>query len=157
VSDRPIILGEAPGRNGDPDRPLAGAAGKRLALMAGFHHWDELAEKYELTNLLYEYPGDAADGVGARFPADVARAAKHDLWPFLAGRVVVLLGGRLRRLYKVPEMHRWVYFRHRHVAMVAVPHPSGLNRLYNSHDEREMTAKVLQQALSLPEQLEEMV
>lgn len=151
---RPLILGEAPGRNGDPDRPLSGAAGKRLALMAGFHHWEELDEAFELMNLLYEYPGESTRGGGARFPGDEARQAQAALWGVLRGRVVVLLGSRLRRLYRVPDFHRWVYNQKRGVALCAVPHPSGLTRLYNSHEEREKTAKILRQAMELPDRLE---
>jgi uracil-DNA glycosylase len=153
ASHKPLILGEAPGRNGDPDRPLAGAAGKRLALMAGYRHWDELIDHFDLMNLLYEYPGEATRGGGAAFPGDEAREAQAGLWEHLRGRVVVLLGARLRRLYRVPEFHRWVYNTRRGVAMAAVPHPSGLTRLYNSHEEREKTAKILRQAQELPVQL----
>jgi uracil-DNA glycosylase len=153
VTEKPIIMGEAPGQAGDPDRPLAGSAGKRLALMAGLRHWDELAQRYELMNLLQEFPGTAADGVSARLLADAARAAQADLWPLLVGRVVVVLGSRLKRLYSVPEMHRWCYLKKRHVAIAAVPPPSGLNRLYNSHEEREATAQILRQALELPSQI----
>lgn len=135
---RAIILGEAVGRSTDPDRPLSGPSGRRLASLAGLPGYDQLAARYELRNLLRGYPGDR--GRGAAFPTHEALVALDALLPELVGRVIVLLGSRLGQFWDVRPFEMAC----RNDALVAViPHPSGLNLIYNDQEACNQARRVL--------------
>jgi len=154
---KPLILGEAPSKSGDKYYmfPLSGAVGQRLCVLAGLpsesggspygrYYWP-LAKRYELRNLLERYPG--VKGRGAAFPYADALEALRLIEPELQGRTTVLLGRRLARLLGAPDE----FFAWRQTTpstwLTAIPHPSGLNRLYDSPEVRESASRVLQEAL----------
>lgn len=160
---RPLILGEAPSRSGDRywQFPLSGAVGQRLCEWAGLepeaggtrygrYYWP-LNEAFELRNLLERYPG--ALGRGAALPVELARPAWDELLPSLAGRRVVLLGSRLRALRGGQTYYDWVsiprYADGKPLIMAAIPHPSGLNRVYNKPGQVELATATLKYALAL--------
>jgi uracil-DNA glycosylase len=164
-ADRPYILGEAPSGAGDRywRFPLSGAVGERLCRWSGLvplasgsrygkFYWP-LAHSFELHNLLERWPGPQGDG--SAFPLELAQPAWEALWPTLEGRVVVVLGGRLLKLSRGPEGAFWTWYRDRRSGtfLVAVPHPSGLNRIYNDRENVKRTAWCLQSALWLASSL----
>jgi len=170
----PILLGEAPSRTGDRYHmfPLSGRVAETLCSMADippmagesrYGQWTwALYDRFECMNLIERWPG--AQGSGSAFPMAVARAALVDRLPEIDGRVVVLLGSRLPRLL-MPEdttetFYRWevatpqaraedgeVVYQARPTTMCAIPHPSGLNRMYNAPAERERVGAILRQAM----------
>jgi uracil-DNA glycosylase len=175
VTTRPFLLGEAPSRSGDRYYrfPLSGAVGQRLAEWAGLEpdksgtrygrwYWP-LNSAFELRNLLERYPGSMPGG-GAALPMIPARCAWARLLPDLSGRVVVLLGARLRDMARAPrEFGVWGpgvplrqpgleegYGLEDGVSMqvVAIPHPSGLNRSYNDPAQEALASRVLREALA---------
>lgn len=159
---RPLILGEAPSKSGDQywQFPLSGAVGQRLCEWAGLepmsggtrfgrYYWP-LNEAFELRNLLERYPG--AQGRGAALPVALARPAWEELFPTLSGRVVVLLGSRLRALRGGQTYYDWVSYPGGK-QIVAIPHPSALNRMYDAVEHAEKASAVLREALVLQESL----
>lgn len=155
---RPLILGEAPSKSGDAfwRFPLSGVVGQRLCEWAGLepeaggtrygrYYWP-LREAFELRNLLERYPG--AQGRGAALPIELARPAWRELLPSLDGRRVVLLGSRLRDLRGGQTYYDWVSYADGKM-ITAIPHPSGLNRMYNAAEHVERASVVLHEALVL--------
>lgn len=170
----PVLLGEAPSKSGDRYHmfPLSGRVAETLCSMAGIPpmagesrhgRWTwALYECFDCLNLVYRWPG--AQGSGSAFPMAVARAALVKRLPEIEGRVVVLLGARLPKLL-MPEdatetFYRWevatpqatapdgeVVYQARPTTMCAIPHPSGLNRMYNAQTERARAGAILRQAM----------
>lgn len=133
------IIGEASGRGGDPAKPLDGSSGSpgngsgaRLCRIAGVTH-DELFQRFRLRNLLDYFPG-MSNGKRATFPAQVARAAAD---AFLVDEdTILLLGKRLAMAFRVKADYlEWIEMDGKRYAVV--PHPSGLNRWYNSEENRQ--------------------
>lgn len=164
MPELPIIIGEAPSKSGDRYHsfPLSGAVGEKLCTMAGLRPDDEgsrygryywaLREAFDCMNLIERYPGSQGDG--AAFPMDRARAriAEPELIEELRGRVVVLLGVRLRDVFfsdTKPDFFKWrdTQVGGAPVKAVVIPHPSGLNRLYNAHEMRSRAGKTLRDAV----------
>lgn len=174
IAQLPILLGEAPSRSGDQFWmfPLSGRVAESLCGMAGippmagesrYGRWTwALYDHFECMNLIERYPG--AQGSGASFPMSIARAALVERLPEIEGRVVVLLGARLARLLMPTDtsetFYQWevsypqsvgpdgeLVYQARPTTMVAIPHPSGLNRMYNATQERERAGEVLRQAM----------
>jgi uracil-DNA glycosylase len=175
MENPPIILGEAPSKSGDRYHafPCSGAVAESLCKMAGiaplagesrYGQWTwALYDHFECENLIERWPGP--QGRGSAFPLDVARPLAVEILPRLEGRVVVLLGSRLKSLFTiVTENYVWheravVYDGHGVVRqascmVVAIPHPSGLNRALNDPAERERSGEVLREAMARARMLE---
>lgn len=137
---KPLVVGQAPSAQSDPNNPLAGACGRRLAWLCGLE-MDEWLDAYQRVNLVRHFPGKLAKGDA--WPAAARREAA-----FAAGMVhfalegqtrpVVLLGGNVFDAFKVAWGWRpgWgkptigpynVEGRQYRVC----PHPSGVNRWWN--------------------------
>lgn len=148
---RPVLVGQAPGPNTDPDLPLyplpRGSAGGRLADYMGLSLGQYL-RTFERVNLLREYPGArgvkhsrTVDHQQDRFPAQRARTAANALRPMLAGRHVLLMGRGVAKAFgleEVPYLQARVVPMRRPTAVQewtaivgVVPHPSGRNRWMN--------------------------
>jgi hypothetical protein len=126
-----VLVGEDPGRRGDPDCALyplpRGCAGDKLRDLTCLSRRDYLAT-FVRVNLHREYPG--------RWSAPRARAAAEALAPALDGRLVVLLGARVREAFgwgiaadmafEVREPGPG-----RRLLVATVPHPSGRCRDWN--------------------------
>ena len=98
--NKPLLIGQAPGPNTDPDRPLAplprSSAGGRLAELAGLSPKDYL-KTFDRTNLLHTFPGrwKRDDKWPARDAGIAAAAMKPLLW---AVGTSSSLGGTSQRL-----------------------------------------------------------
>jgi uracil-DNA glycosylase len=124
-----MLLGEAPSRGSDPTRPFSGRSGDRLRALVG----GELEERFEVANVLGEWPGSA--GKGSRWPRPLiarARMVEVTIELGLAGRMVVACGRRVAAAGGVPacaSVLEWIdgpLFR-----VAVLPHPSGVNRWWN--------------------------
>jgi uracil-DNA glycosylase len=172
---KPVLLGEAPSKSGDRYHmfPLSGAVAQALCKMADikplagesrYGQWTwALYEHFECENLIERWPG--AQGRGSAFPLAVARPLAVDFVKEHDGRVVVLLGSRLKSLFTVVvENYVWheklvAYDGHGGVhqagcQVVAIPHPSGLNRVLNDQAERDRSGAVLREAIDRARKLE---
>ncbi len=143
---KPLILGEAPHLLSG--LALSGRAGTFLARLAGLSGEPELRARFDLANLFSTPVGQKA-GKGDPFPAALAGmlAARKPL----VG-VTVLLGRRLARAYGLGELPWHVWLSDDGASMTAViPHPSGVNYLFNDEEVRKAAGRTLSQALWLSE------
>lgn len=134
------FVGEAPGPNSAIG--FRGHSLKRLVVLTGML---DLEARSRFVNLLKKFPGYAGKkgrgGKGAKFPLDRARRWTSFVSSCLNAapkpRVVVLLGRRVARAYhleKQPFFEETKLLSHAWPRVVVIPHPSGVNRFWNSVD-----------------------
>lgn len=136
-----VLIGQAPGRLGDPARPLVGkGSGDLLQRLTGAMP-GQYERLFERRNLLGSWPGRSSAG-GDSFPQSEAKHAAQAILPSLAGRRVVLLGSGVARAFGFSAKttrFRWV---ERDGATFALsPHPSQVNRWWNNPRNRAEAAR----------------
>ena len=152
---RPLLVGQAPGPNTDPLRPLYPASrsstGGRLAQFMGLSP-EEYLERFDRVNLLSEFPGKS--GVEDKFPLYQARVAAGAIRPLVRDRVVVLIGRGVARAWggevATAEFLSWVTCPHFGTRLACVPHASGRNHWYNKSENREAVLLFWQTLLAAP-------
>lgn len=153
---KPIIIGQAPGPNTDPMRPLPplpkSGSGGRIARFCDLSP-EEYLETFDRTNLLYYFPGRwKRDDKWPRREAEIAAAAVK---PFLRGRDVILLGRNVARAFGYPaqqlDFHTWFRDEVWGFSVSVVPHTSGRNKWYSKQNNEEVSRefwKALREELS---------
>ena len=129
-----IVVGQAPSKTSDPRRPLSGRSGRRLCALLGVTS----LRAFRCVNLIQRYPG-AASGKGDKFNPTRARRAAHRLIAENQGEVFLLLGRGVAQAFNL----RMPFFEWRDVHGVKVgviPHPSGVNFMYNDPTVRDQVA-----------------
>lgn len=129
---KPLIVGEAPGKNGDPSKPIEGRVGARLAACAGIP-FDEFLETFDRVNLLQVQPQDSGKGTDFNVKA-AGRMARELEKTFGVGQVVLLLGKRVAASFKLTKVDYFETFALNHAKVTVVPHPSGVSRWWNDLD-----------------------
>lgn len=126
---RPLFIGEAPSRSTarPGGAPLVGESGARLAAWAGLSR-AEFRRRAECVNLFNALP--------VRWSRRDARDAARLLPPVGGRRFVVLLGGKVVDAFRLSAAG-WPEFTPHPRSPLGVqtywmPHPSGLNRYWNS-------------------------
>lgn len=153
---RPLIIGQAPGRDTKAEFPMyplpKGRAGDRLMKLMGLDMRDYL-KLFDRMNLIEWFPGASVDG--DKFPMRVARVAATGARPLLAGRTVIMVGRGVSSAFgldkqeflewaEMPVRRRCIVSKAPWKARVAVvPHPSGRSRWYNEGENRELAEKFL--------------
>ena len=134
----PLVIGQAPGRPTDAGylSPFEGPCGERLASLLGIK-WRHFMTMVERANLIQEWPGKS--GRGDKFPR--ARGTISALAMVMRGqldnRKVVLLGKEVARCFGLADM-RYLETRTDNQeggiesSVFLLPHPSGVNRWWNS-------------------------
>lgn len=140
--ERVLMIGEAPGRADRFGRgqALGGRIERRLAMLCDVDDASDLGRAFERTNLLKRWPGPSPGGRGSRFPQREARAAASAMIPSIVGRRVVLVGLRTAAAFGLEgrELFEFQAVDGAPGAKVAiVPHPSGVNRWWNSRSNVE--------------------
>lgn len=128
---RPLIVGQAPGPNTDPARPLSGRCGRRLAELCGLGP-DDFALLFERVNVISDFPGKA--GKGDLFPLREAQEIAGGMMMNgdLSDRPVVLLGDHVARAFFLPRaLKPFVWIPGLAFRIAICPHPSGVNRWWN--------------------------
>ncbi len=131
---KPLIIGEAPSRTGDPKKVIDGALGAKLAAFCGMNMQTFRAE-FARANVTDAWPGQA--GKGSMFDAEPSARLRRRL---LKGRLVIMLGKRVARAF---DMDPDYFIEQRTISgagVYVVPHPSGINRFYNSAENRSRMA-----------------
>lgn len=118
---RPIIIGQAPSSLSDPNEPLSGRSGRRLAELAGLSV-EEFCETFERRNLIVRGP----------FKPLQAALCAAALLPVVKGRTVVLLGPAVARAFNLKlDPLDWSFPFGCGTVVGMCPHPSGRNRFWN--------------------------
>jgi uracil-DNA glycosylase len=149
---RPMIVGQAPAKGNDGKPPFAGKSGARLARLAGVgDSGDALPHHFKLVNLIEKYPGRGGDK-GDLFDREEAGAkamevlsdlirGKQRRWVLLMGRNVARCFGQSDREYLVAfGLTPWAQG-------LVFPHPSGINRWWNSTADEERAAHWMKKVL----------
>jgi uracil-DNA glycosylase len=142
-TDRLIIIGEAPSRTGDPDRPLMSAPiRRRLIELLGID--DAAYFAIDRINLLRAWPGrrgkkgDLADPIAMRSAAWIVLAAEE-----LIGRRAVFLGARVARAFGAHRRPILRWFAIGGGSAAILPHPSGVNRWWNDPRNRRRAIRFM--------------
>ncbi len=134
---RPLLfVGMAPGKNTDPERPLDGDSGRRLARLFGYDHVHEFADA---VNVLEKYPGKKRAKKEDKFPMRRARRRAGCVSSvFSKYKVVVVLGRGPSRVFDL-DWFRWSEVFGAQVT--AMPHPSGVNRWFDHPKNKKKLAR----------------
>lgn len=157
---KPLLIGQAPGPNTDPDLPLfplprTSAAGRLRAIM-GIEVTTYL-KTFDRANLFRNFPGSTKGG--DKFPMDKARLVASSIAPLLSGRTVIMVGRRVAQAFELDQdFHTWndewrvarrSFGLDSNTGMcrvAVVPHTSGRNHWYND-GENQRQAKAFWSAL----------
>lgn len=147
MSEKIILIGQAPGRRGDPAEPLKS---KRLAKLCGIS-MKKYLETFERINLIKEWPGKQKNGKGDAFPEKLAALNAAWLLPKLEARKVIFLGLNVARAFASPREDFFVWFElggfFQKTEAAIVPHPSGVNHFWNERANRLAAQRFLRKAL----------
>lgn len=132
---RIVIVGQQPSRPEDegtvlPVRP--GSSGSRLIQMMGVTE-EAFRKNFDLINVSPRYDPDGFSCGGHSFIPEAM-----NIRPLLVGRRVVLLGSAVATAFQIERSrYEWCqWFDHpkwddHHGVFCVIPHPSGMNRVYN--------------------------
>lgn len=152
-----LLVGEAPSRSGDRERPhpLAGPPARTICGLAGIERADEGLDGWTLALYDHFQCENVFDRYAAATPWSVpaARERAATLRVTLSAPVVVLLGRRVAAAMgcDAAPLFEWFDFavpaRGSVVPAVVLPHPSGLNRALNDRRTRDRAGATLRMAL----------
>lgn len=139
-----LLIGQAPGRDGDPSAPLLGGrVGRKLAALLGMSNV-EYGRRFARINVLDSWPGRS--GKGDRFPLREARVVAVAKLSTISGKRVLFVGFATASAFnfKHPPL-RWEQFNGGKAAIL--PHPSGINRWYNNRKNVKKAVRFLRAML----------
>lgn len=160
---KPILIGEAPSKSGDRYHsfPLSGAVAERMCRLAGIAPQSEgtrygrwtwaLYDVFECHNVFERY-ADATPWKPAKALGRVEELYEEicgDDGSVMRERVIVGLGRKVQAALGVPpeiEFYEWTDNDDMGRVCI-VPHPSGLNRLLNSEENRQKFGESLREAM----------
>ncbi len=153
---RILFIGQAPSRETDGQPPFVGKCGKFLAEdLMGMPQADMLRD-HDFFNVLERWPGKGING--DLFPLTKARVGARGLIEKMEDRTVILLGHNVARAFGVDKFQYWRWYEVRHPDLVEVvvtkrcaivPHPSGVNRIWNLQANRQVARKFLMEAMAI--------
>ena len=154
---RILFVGQAPSRETDGLPPFVGKCGTFLAELLGTTQ-EQMLFDHDFVNVLDRWPGRGPGG--DKFPMLEAKVAAKKKIPQLRGRTVVLLGANVARAFGGPKFQYLGWYQLRNPDNLSdiicqatiVPHPSGVNRHWNNHDNRLIAAKFLRTLASRREE-----
>lgn len=148
MTRRSVFIGQQPNSAEDEGNPLPirpGSTGQRLVQMMGI-----TAEAFERNFIRMNVSAHhEPDG----FSPEYYRVTVQNILPLLEHRRVILLGPAVASSFGLERKdYDWAcWFDHptHNIALSVIPHPSGLNRLYNEHDIWTMVCSFLDQVWQL--------
>jgi hypothetical protein len=124
------VIGEAPGPSLNDELSLMKAT-RRIAAIVGYDA-QELRARFEWVNVLDRWPGYGPNG-GSKFPMREASERAASLAREVGDRRRIYLGKRVATAFRFDE--DFFVWRDK---QVVCPHPSGLNRWWNSVENVEL-------------------
>lgn len=157
--DRPVFIGQAPSKAGDPSRPLTGLVGQRLARLASMVPM-EFYLSVVRANIIPEFAGRR--GTTDVFPMAEARANAERAAPLLDGRTAVFVGRKVADAFGCKS--EWFEWGEEYITVdggvarvryATIPHPSGRNRFWNFpenvREARRFMTELMSRESSLPQ------
>ena len=140
-----LLIGEAPGKKGNPRRPLQGRIGRKLAEVAGVEY-ERYKESTKRRNVFDEWPGK--DGKGDAWNFSLARKRAEEMVPDLAGKRALFVGRRVAAAFGFESL-AWMTWTDgpEGSKVAAIPHPSGIVRWWNEESNRKAAGEFLRSAL----------
>lgn len=135
---RPLLVGQAPGRTSRPDRPLIGGrAGALLIELSSVGGLKGYVRAFDRRNVLDAWPGRNG-AKGDLFPLVDARASVAAMIPDLGGRRVIMLGRAVSSAFDLRYLS-WFEWHDdpRGFRVAPFPHPSPVNKFWNSPTNRD--------------------
>lgn len=137
--------------NGNPEAPLEGRIGKKLAAMLGCTYEDYLAMSQRF-NILPEWPG-RREKKGDKFPKAVARMnAQRMEWSF-SDCVVLYIGIIVGQTFRFPGSPlEWKTIDApdgKTYRAAVLPHPSGINKWWNDRENKARAEKFMKQTMAM--------
>lgn len=146
-----LIIGQAPAMDGNPEEPLEGRIGKKLAAMFGCTYEEYLAMSQRF-NILPEWPGRKGKK-GDKFPKVIARINAQRMEYSFAWCTVLFLGIQVGRMFRFPgKPLKWARIPRpsgNFYQAAVLPHPSGINRWWNYQENKTHAVKFMQETMSL--------
>lgn len=141
-----LLIGQAPGRGGDPSRPLLGGrVGSKLISMLGISE-REYVRRFDRINALNFWPGK--NGKGDRFPMREARKIALRKLNVISGRRILFVGIAAANAFGFDHaLLRWRRFNGGRAAIL--PHPSGVNRWWNDLINRQNARRFMRRVAHL--------
>ena len=135
-----LLVGQAPGRNGDPATPLLyGGTGSKLTALFGMSERQYL-ERFDRINVLDFWPGKS--GKGDKFPTREATRSAAIKSKQIIGRRVLFVGISPAAAFGFkPQPLRWRKFNGGIAAIL--PHPSGVNKWWNDPANRKTARRFM--------------
>lgn len=148
---KPLLIGPAPGARATDGSPAFGPGPGSGARLARLLDLNDVQAYFDTLNLLPLYPGRTSSGADA-FP--LAEARSRALSVDLSERPFTLLVGRnVARAFNMPWLPylRWMRYWYPGIVgfgwVAVLPHPSGLNRWWNSAENQEAASDFVRSAL----------
>lgn len=151
-----LLVGQAPSANSDPEVPLSGASGRRLASLAGLP-FNEYLHRFGRTNLINEYPG-ADVGRGDKFSSDVLSERARGMLAKLKDKRLVFMGNNVREVFAMPSdvpmfswrRMTWLLSGGVCTALCSwMPHPSDVHGWYRVDHNEERAGEFMRSLLEL--------
>lgn len=139
-----LLIGQAPGRAGDPSVALDGRVGRRLAGLMGLT-MEEYMGRVDRLNLLPAWTG--RDGKGDAWDAERARENAEAILPSIRGRRAVLLGRNVAAAFGLKRVEWMTWTDLGGVEAAAIPHPSGIVLWWNDAENRRRASEFLRESL----------
>lgn len=142
-----VLIGQAPGRNGDPSDPLGGKIGRRLAKLAGVSI-EEYEDRTERMNMFDEWPGKA--GKGDAWDKEAARDRAAEILPELEDRRILFVGRNVAAAFgfgKIPWL-KWIRDDESDMEVAVIPHPSGIVTWWNEGNNKRAAAEFLSETFN---------
>ena len=126
-----LLVGEAPTERGDPEQPLIGPSGRRLARLAGVTYPNGFLRAFDRVNVVPHFPGYARESTTVVWPRGVAAGRGRRILEATDGRYVLLLGRRVAAAMGFPQARFLKIWHVGESVLGLLPHPSGLSRWWN--------------------------
>ena len=137
--DRGLLIGPVPPRNGEDELPFSGRDGTRVRELLHCATEEEFRDKWDTMYLIPRWPG--LSGRRERWPARLAQVLASRI--VFCAKVALVCGCAAEVFNLTPYFNEYPLsvLSGRPVPGFAIPHPSGVNRYWNSEENKRKAAE----------------